>query len=233
MSHSIANPETLHNPVGYGYSHIARASGETVFVTEQYASDREGHAVSEDFAEQVRQSFANLGKAPAEVGLDHSHVVQIRTQTVDHDQDQDRLEILLKAVHNIWGTCRHSDARRSGRAHPARHAVRGGRRRDHRLGRLSATWRRPPSVHHPREHGVPVFVHAADTVRARTREAQGCGRACASGPAFGFLSPGHAASADAATGLDGCECRARGRPPGPRDRCQTRGTRAPGTGHRT
>ncbi|MEU8321703.1 RidA family protein [Nonomuraea sp. NPDC048881] len=79
MSHAIINPETLHNLGGYGYSHIARASGETVFVAGQYASDREGHVVSEDFAEQVRQSFANLGNAPAAAGLHHSQVVQIRT----------------------------------------------------------------------------------------------------------------------------------------------------------
>ncbi|MFI7109021.1 RidA family protein [Nonomuraea sp. NPDC050227] len=79
MSHAIIHPETLHNPPGDGYSHIARASGETVLVAGQYASDREGHVVSEDFAEQVRQSFANLGKALAAVGLADSHVVQIRT----------------------------------------------------------------------------------------------------------------------------------------------------------
>ncbi|GAA3466119.1 RidA family protein [Nonomuraea roseola] len=101
MTHTIINPETLHNPVGFGYSHIARASGEIVFIAGQYASDGDGHVTSEDFAEQVRQSFANLGSALAATDLDYSHVVQIRTHIVGHDAA--KLEILAKAVHEIWG----------------------------------------------------------------------------------------------------------------------------------
>ncbi|MGV9323689.1 RidA family protein [Streptosporangium sandarakinum] len=101
MTHTIINPETLHNPVGYGYSHIARASGEMVFIAGQYASDGEGHVTSEDFADQVRRSFENMGTALAAAGLDYRHVVQIRTFIVDHDMA--KLEILAKAVQEIWG----------------------------------------------------------------------------------------------------------------------------------
>ncbi|MGV9596388.1 RidA family protein [Streptosporangium sandarakinum] len=101
MTHTIINPETLHNPVGYGYSHIARASGEMVFIAGQYASDGEGHVTSDDFADQVRRSFENMGTALAAAGLDYRHVVQIRTFIVDHDMA--RLEILAKAVQEIWG----------------------------------------------------------------------------------------------------------------------------------
>ncbi|MET9067168.1 RidA family protein [Streptosporangium sandarakinum] len=100
MTHTIINPETLHNPVGYGYSHIARASGEMVFIAGQYASDGEGHVTSDDFADQVRRSFENMGTALAAAGLDYRHVVQIRTFIVDHDMA--KLEILAKAVQEIW-----------------------------------------------------------------------------------------------------------------------------------
>ncbi|SDR04963.1 RidA family protein [Thermostaphylospora chromogena] len=101
MTHTIINPESLHNPVAFGYSHLARATGEIVFIAGQYASDGDGQVTSEDFADQVRQSFANLGKALAAAGLDYSNVVQIRTHIVDHDLA--KLEILAKAVREIWG----------------------------------------------------------------------------------------------------------------------------------
>ncbi|MEU4232908.1 Rid family hydrolase [Nonomuraea sp. NPDC026600] len=42
-----------------------------------------------------------MGSALAAAGLDYSHVVQIRTHIVDHDAT--KLEILAKAVHEIWG----------------------------------------------------------------------------------------------------------------------------------
>ncbi|MFF0574104.1 RidA family protein [Streptosporangium saharense] len=101
MPHTIINPASLHNPIGFGYSHIARASGELVFVAGQYASDGQGQVVSEDFTEQVERSFANLGNALDAVGLDFSHVVQLRTHIVDHDLT--KLEVLGKVIHGIWG----------------------------------------------------------------------------------------------------------------------------------
>ncbi|MGP3937526.1 RidA family protein [Nonomuraea sp. KM88] len=100
MTHAIINPESLHNPVGFGYSHIARASGDLVFIAGQYASDGDGHVTSGDFAEQVRQSFANLGTALAAAGLDYGDVVQIRTHIVDHDIA--KLGIIAQAVQDIW-----------------------------------------------------------------------------------------------------------------------------------
>jgi enamine deaminase RidA (YjgF/YER057c/UK114 family) len=101
MSSVIINPDSLHDPVGFGYSHIARATGELVLVAGQYASGPDGQVVAEDFAEQVRVSFANLGKALAAAGRDYGDVVQLRTYIVDHDTD--KLKILAEAVREIWG----------------------------------------------------------------------------------------------------------------------------------
>ncbi|MFJ8741262.1 RidA family protein [Embleya sp. NPDC127516] len=102
MSHRIINPDGLHDPVHFGYSHVAVASGELVFVAGQYASDADGHVTTDDFAEQVEESFANLRTALAAVGLDLSHIVQLRTHIVDHDSD--KLAILGKAIGEIWGS---------------------------------------------------------------------------------------------------------------------------------
>ncbi|MEU9106783.1 RidA family protein [Streptomyces xanthophaeus] len=102
MTRVITNPAGLHDPTGYGYSHIVSAPGEQVFVAGQYGSDESGHVVSEDFAEQVAQAFANLRTALAAVGLGTADVVRIGTYVVAHDQE--KLEALLKELHATWGT---------------------------------------------------------------------------------------------------------------------------------
>ncbi|WP_328620862.1 RidA family protein [Streptomyces sp. NBC_00354] len=102
MTRSITNPAGLHDPTGFGYSHIVSAPGEQVFVAGQYGSDGNGHVVSEDFGDQVEQAFANLRTALAAVGLGPADVVRLGTYIVGHDQQ--KLEILLKHLHATWGT---------------------------------------------------------------------------------------------------------------------------------
>ncbi|NUU22595.1 MAG: RidA family protein, partial [Streptomycetaceae bacterium] len=74
---------------------------DLVFIAGQYASDTDGHVVSDDFAAQVEQSFANLGRALASQGLDFSHVAMLRTYIVGHDQST--LDTLLTVLQEIWG----------------------------------------------------------------------------------------------------------------------------------
>ena len=76
MSHTIVNPEGLHDPVPFGYSHTATipAGAELVLVSGQYGSDANGAVVSPDFAEQVQQAFRNLGVALA------AHDAELREQ---------------------------------------------------------------------------------------------------------------------------------------------------------
>jgi enamine deaminase RidA (YjgF/YER057c/UK114 family) len=98
MPHTIVNPEGLHNPVLFGYSHTARiaAGSELVLVAGQYASNAEGAVVSHSFAEQVHQAFRNLATALAAHGLDLRHVVQLRTYVVGPDFE--KLGIIGQAV---------------------------------------------------------------------------------------------------------------------------------------
>ncbi|GAA2410913.1 RidA family protein [Actinomadura vinacea] len=102
MPPTIINPEGLHDPVAFGYSHIARVSGQLVFIAGQYASDGEGHVTSGDFAEQVDRSMINLRTALAAVGLGFDDVAQIRTHIVDHDEG--KLAILAERIAGIWGS---------------------------------------------------------------------------------------------------------------------------------
>lgn len=98
MSHTIVNPTELHDPVPFGYSHTAAvpAGAELVFVSGQFGSGPDGRVTSGEFAEQVNQSFENLGSALAAHGLDLSHVVQLRTYVVSPDFE--KLGIIGQAV---------------------------------------------------------------------------------------------------------------------------------------
>lgn len=103
MSPSIVNPTELHDPTAFGYSHTVAipAGADMVLVAGQYGSGAHGEVLSEDFAEQVAQTFRNLGTALAAHGLGLGNVVQLRTYVVGLDFD--RLGAIGQAVGGIWG----------------------------------------------------------------------------------------------------------------------------------
>ncbi|WP_446222757.1 RidA family protein [Nocardia sp. IBHARD005] len=103
-AHTIVNPDGLHDPTPFGYSHTATipAGTELVLVSGQYGSRPDGSVVSPDFTEQVNQTFRNIGTALAAHGLDLSHVVQLRTYVVNHDVS--KLGPIAGAVQANWGT---------------------------------------------------------------------------------------------------------------------------------
>ncbi|MEU3959423.1 Rid family hydrolase [Streptomyces buecherae] len=98
---SITNPDTLHDPAPFGYSHAVSAPGELVFIGGQYASDATGAPVPGGFAAQVELAFDRLRSALEGVGLGYEHVVRLGTFIVDHDLD--KLEVLGKVVHARFG----------------------------------------------------------------------------------------------------------------------------------
>ncbi|MFK0258907.1 RidA family protein [Streptomyces sp. NPDC090445] len=104
MAHAFVNPDGLHDPVPFGYSHTATvaAGTELVLVAGQYGSGPDGAVVSNDFAEQVKQTFHNIGVALAAHGLDLGHVVQLRTYVVNHDIS--KLGPITGALQEGWGT---------------------------------------------------------------------------------------------------------------------------------
>jgi enamine deaminase RidA (YjgF/YER057c/UK114 family) len=101
MTHTITNPATLHDPTGFGYSHVAEAGGGLVFVAGQYASDEAGQVTAADFAAQVEASLANLGVALRAEGPDYGHAVPRRPPSGDHDAD--KRGSVAAAVARIWG----------------------------------------------------------------------------------------------------------------------------------
>ncbi|MGS2808816.1 RidA family protein [Nocardia sp. MW-W600-9] len=101
MSVVISNPPELHDPTGFGYSHVARVTGELVVIAGQYDSDAEGHTTGTDFGAQVERAFANLGIALRSAGADYADVAQLRTFIVDHDLE--KLTVLGAKIAEIWG----------------------------------------------------------------------------------------------------------------------------------
>ena len=98
MPHTIVNPDGLHDPGPFGYSHTASvpAGAELVFVSGQYGSGPDGMVVSDDFNEQVEQAFRNLATALAAHELGLADIVQLRTYVVNPDFD--KLGAIGKAV---------------------------------------------------------------------------------------------------------------------------------------
>jgi enamine deaminase RidA (YjgF/YER057c/UK114 family) len=77
------NPSTIHKP--FGYSHVAEiTTGKLIYISGQVAFDVDGNLVGrDDFAQQVRQVFANLAAALESVGADFHHVVKLNYYCVD------------------------------------------------------------------------------------------------------------------------------------------------------
>ncbi|MEW2354285.1 RidA family protein [Spirillospora sp. NPDC029432] len=102
MPLSSSDPSALHDPAGFGDSHVARVtSGELVLIAGQYACDHEGQVTTSDFAGQVDQAPANLGHALESAGPGYWDVAQLPTFIVDHDEQ--KLGNLADALRRIRG----------------------------------------------------------------------------------------------------------------------------------
>ena len=103
MPLTFLNPAKLHDPTLMSYSHTVSVSGGSglVFVSGQYASDKQGGVVSTEFAAQVEVAFNNLQSCLAAHRLDLDSVAQLRTYIVNHDVE--KAAALGQAVQARWG----------------------------------------------------------------------------------------------------------------------------------
>lgn len=87
------NPNGLHDPSHYGYTHaiVVPANTTLVYIAGQLGEDETGNPVSADFAAQLKQAFANLRTALAAAGATPEHVVKITVLSVDHNAEKQRL----------------------------------------------------------------------------------------------------------------------------------------------
>jgi enamine deaminase RidA (YjgF/YER057c/UK114 family) len=87
MTLECINPSDLPIPATYTQVVVARGT-KLIFVSGQEPEDLQGKLVGPgDFAVQVRQAFANLGRALAAAGALPKQVAKITIYVVDYDRD--------------------------------------------------------------------------------------------------------------------------------------------------
>lgn len=98
----LLNPAGLYDPAPNGYSHVARLAPNVrlVYTAGQGGENAESQ-LSPDFAEQVRQAFANVQIALAAADAQIQDVAKITVLIVDHSME--RLQILGAEISRVWG----------------------------------------------------------------------------------------------------------------------------------
>lgn len=99
---SIVNPQNLYDPTPNGYSTavIVPAGARVAYISGQGGQDGTG-ALSPDFAQQVKQAYANLGAALDGLGAKSDQVAKLTIYVVDHDMS--KLGVLTEAVTAMFG----------------------------------------------------------------------------------------------------------------------------------
>lgn len=98
----LSNPQSLYDPSGNGYSHVADVlSGSRLLFIAGQGGEQASWALSPVFADQARQALANLELALCSKGAGLEHVCKLTLLIVDHSQA--RLQQWVEAVDHAWG----------------------------------------------------------------------------------------------------------------------------------
>jgi enamine deaminase RidA (YjgF/YER057c/UK114 family) len=99
---TIVNPKTLYDPSPNGYSTavVMPAGARVAYISGQGGQDATG-GLSPDFAEQVKQAYANLGSALEGIGARPDQVAKLTVYVVDHDMS--KLGVLTQSVKAMFG----------------------------------------------------------------------------------------------------------------------------------
>jgi enamine deaminase RidA (YjgF/YER057c/UK114 family) len=102
MTLECINPPDLPTPETYTQVVVARGT-KLIFVSGQEPEDVDGKLVGRgDFAVQVSQVFANLGRSLAAAGASPKHVAKITIYVVDYQRDY-HYPIIEKARVTLFG----------------------------------------------------------------------------------------------------------------------------------
>jgi enamine deaminase RidA (YjgF/YER057c/UK114 family) len=102
MTLECINPPDLPTPETYTQVVVARGN-KLIFISGQESEDVHGKLVGRgDFAAQVSQVFANLGRSIAAAGASPKHVAKITIYVVDYQRDY-HYPIIEKARVTLFG----------------------------------------------------------------------------------------------------------------------------------
>ena len=99
---TIVNPAGLYDPAPNGYSHAIVAKGGTriAYIAGQGGESQTG-ALPPQFADQVKQAYANLRTVLNAVGAKPRQVTKITTYVVNYDQSM--LDAMTRHVQEMFG----------------------------------------------------------------------------------------------------------------------------------
>ena len=99
---NFINPPGLSNPSKYGYTQavVVPSASKLVYIAGQYGADEHDHLVADDFATQMKQSFANLRTALTAVGATPETVVKITILSVAHNEE--KLRLISAQRNSFW-----------------------------------------------------------------------------------------------------------------------------------
>lgn len=99
---TIVNPAALYDPSPNGYSTavIVRSGARVAYISGQGGQDSTG-SLSPDFAQQVKQAYANLSTALDGIGAQPQQVAKLTVFVVDHDMS--KLGVLTQNVKEMFG----------------------------------------------------------------------------------------------------------------------------------
>lgn len=99
---TIVNPQNLYDPSPNGYSTavITPRGARVAFISGLGGQDSTG-ALSPDFAQQVKQAYANLGAALDALGVKPDQVAKLTVFVVNHEMS--KLEVLTANVKKMFG----------------------------------------------------------------------------------------------------------------------------------
>lgn len=100
---TTSNPATIHGPPGGAYTHVAvtKPGAQIVEIAGQVGFTVSG-AISEQFGQQVHQSFANLKAALESVGATPEDLTKLRYYVTDFDVT--KLQEIRPAIQAFYGT---------------------------------------------------------------------------------------------------------------------------------
>ncbi|MHC8306381.1 RidA family protein [Pseudomonas sp. PB3P13] len=99
---TLSNPAGLYDPTDNAYSHVAQVTlnARIVHLAGQGGQDREGY-LAPGFAEQVRQTIANVEIGLAAAGATLNDVYKLTILVVDHSES--RLAEWAAEANRAWG----------------------------------------------------------------------------------------------------------------------------------
>ena len=99
---TIVNPAGLYDPAPNGYSHatVTKGGARIAYIAGQGGENQAGE-LSPQFAEQVKQAYANLGTVLDAVGAKPRQVTKIAAYVVEYDQSL--LPVMTKYVKELFG----------------------------------------------------------------------------------------------------------------------------------